>query len=136
MTKKNLKWRLSKLPTSEEVLNLVKDKVITNEEARDILFTEETEKEVSLEDAKKEIKFLKEIIEKLSDRNKIIETIRYIEKPYYYVQPWFQSYAVWCGSNISVGNSTCSTLTSTGSGGTLLGAINSNATNANFSAIN
>ena len=81
MTK--LKWRLGKLPTPNEVSDLVRDKIITQEEAREILFSEETEATKTTEELKTEIKFLKELVEKLADNNKIVETIRYIEKPYY-----------------------------------------------------
>ena len=42
---KNLKWRLSKLPTPDEVRELVKDKIITQDEAREILFSQETDEE-------------------------------------------------------------------------------------------
>ncbi len=126
--KKNLKWRLTKLPTSEEVNSLVLSKIISQEEARDILFTEENEEEKSVSALKAEVKFLKELIEKLGNRTEIIEKIRYIEKPYY-VQPWYQPYQVWCSSG---------SLTGASSGGTMYlsntsGA--SNAINASFSAI-
>lgn len=94
MTKK-LNWRLGKLPTPEEVANLIKDEIITKEEARDILFSEVEEKEESIEDLKSEVKFLRELIEKLADRKQIVETIKYIEKPY--VQwGWYNPYQVWC----------------------------------------
>ena len=36
MMTKDLKWRLSKLPTPDELRGLVKDKIITQEEARDL----------------------------------------------------------------------------------------------------
>ena len=111
MTKKNLKWRLSKLPTPDEVRELVKDKILTNEEAREILFSEEIENEKSSEDLKQEIKFLKELVEKLSNNNRsqIIETIRYIEKPYNNYQ-WIQPYVSWCSSNCTSGASGNSSL--------------------------
>lgn len=97
---KNLKWRLGKLPTPDEVLKLVNDKLITKEEARDILFNEETVEEKSIDDLKMEIKFLKELVEKLGNRSQIIETIRYIEKPYYNYN-WIQPYSSWCSSGSS-----------------------------------
>lgn len=97
--KTNLKWRLGKLPTSEEVRELVKDKLITHDEAREILFNNETIEEKSVADLKSEVKFLKEIIEKLSDRNKIVEVIRTVE--HHYPQPWIQQYTTWCGSNVA-----------------------------------
>ena len=49
MTKK-LNWRLSKLPTPDEVRELVKDKIITQEEAREILFKEDTKEERNKEE--------------------------------------------------------------------------------------
>jgi hypothetical protein len=39
MTNK-LVWRLSKLPTPSELTELVKEKIITQEEAKEILFSE------------------------------------------------------------------------------------------------
>ena len=58
MTKTKLIWRLNKLPTTEELRELVKDKIITNEEARDILFNFESEEDRDSESLKSEIKFL------------------------------------------------------------------------------
>lgn len=132
MTKK-LKWRLTKLPTSEEVNTLVLSKIISQEEARDILFTETDEKEKSVSDLEVEVKFLKELIEKLGNRTQIIENIRYIEKPYY-VQPWYQPYQVWCSSGnqnqLSAGTSGTMYLSSNASSGNVENAID-----VNFSAI-
>ena len=116
-----LKWRLGKLPTPDEVLKLVNDKLITKEEARDILFNEETEEVKSIDDLKQEIKFLKELIEKLGNRSQIVEHIRYIEKPYY-IQPWYQPYQVWCGG----------TITTTGTSGTMYLSNDTTTTGASF----
>ena len=58
MTKKKLKWRLSKLPTAKEVQELLDAKIISKEEARAIFFTEEDEKEQDFESLNSEIKFL------------------------------------------------------------------------------
>jgi hypothetical protein len=98
MTKK-LIWRLSKLPTVEELQNLVDNKVITKEDQRGILFTTEEVEERDKKSLENEIKFLKELVDKLSNKNyqPIIETIKYIEKPIYN-QPWFRPYEVWCGT--------------------------------------
>ena len=57
MTKK-IVWRLSKLPTADELRELVKDKIITQEEAREILFNLETEEERDKKSLESEIKFL------------------------------------------------------------------------------
>lgn len=101
-----LKWRLSKLPTVDELLKLVSDKIITQEEAKEILFNKETESERDIESYKQEIKFLKEVIEKLGSRNQIVEVVReYV--PHYINTPFIQPYGIWCGSSgITAGGNT------------------------------
>lgn len=97
----SLKWRLSKLPTVDELLKLVNDKVITQEEAKEILFNKETETERDIESYKQEIKFLKEVIDKLSDRGRIVEVVKeYV--PRYIHTPFYQPYWTYCtsGSNL------------------------------------
>lgn len=101
-----LKWRLSNLPTSNEIIALIANKIITQEEAREILFSEETQEDRNKESLKSEIKFLRELVEQLSrNRKEIVERIRYVEKPYY-KWDWWNSYATWCtatpANNISV----------------------------------
>lgn len=104
MTKKEtLKWRLSKLPTSDEVLALIKDGVITKDEGKEILFTTEREEERDEASLKAEIKFLRELVENLASKqtDRIIETIKYVEKPYNRYD-WCKPYLVWCSSNNAV----------------------------------
>ena len=100
---KNLKWRLSKLPTVEELLQLVKDKVITQEEAKEVLFSSETEEDRDKDSLKEEIKFLKQVVENLSRNNsaRIVEIIREVEKPWK-PYPWYQPYQAWCGTGDSI----------------------------------
>lgn len=96
MTKKTMmKWRLSKLPTPDEIMNLVSNKILTQEEAREILFSSTEEDTESL---KSEIKFLRELINKLSTQTKIVENIRYIERPYYQY-PWWGQYSSYCSAS-------------------------------------
>jgi hypothetical protein len=93
-----LNWRLSKLPTPEEVSKLVNDKIITHDEAREILFSSEEVEERDKKSLESEIKFLREIIERLSnDKNRIVEVIREVEKPIYIKTPWWNDYYTWCG---------------------------------------
>ena len=94
-----LKWRLSSLPTPDEVRALVIDEVITKDEAREILFSSETEQERDKKSLEAEIKFLRELVEKLSNQQstKIIETIKYIESPYRRWD-WYKPYEIWCSS--------------------------------------
>lgn len=109
--KTKLIWRLTKLPTADELLKLVEAKIITNEEAKEVLFSEETQEDVEAKDLKAEIKFLKELVEQLSKNNqpKIIEVIREVHKPwrnYDWFQPYYnwslndgRAYAVTCNAN-------------------------------------
>ena len=99
MKKNKLKWRLGKLPTSEEVIELVKHKLITNEEAKEILFNLEEDEVVEKEALEAEIKFLRQLVERLStSRTQIVETIKYVEKPYYKWE-WHKPYEVWCNAD-------------------------------------
>lgn len=93
----SLKWRLGKLPTPDEVLKLLNEKLITKEEARDILFNQETEEDLKTEDLKQEIKFLRELVEKLSTKTETVKIIREIQQPYYH-WGWYQPYTVYCGT--------------------------------------
>jgi hypothetical protein len=95
--KNKLVWRLGKLPSVEELLKLVNDKIITNEEMRDVLFNSETEEEVDKKSLEGEIKFLRELVTKLSTKSQIIETVRTIQ-PTYIAQPWYSPYVTWCSS--------------------------------------
>ena len=104
MTKK-LSWRLSKLPTAEEVRELVKDKIITQDEARDILFTNDdtSTTEKTYKDLEDEIKFLRALVDKLSQQNyhHLVEVIKTIEVPIYIEKPWYKPYIAWCSNEIS-----------------------------------
>lgn len=110
MTKKTI-WRLAKLPTPDEVRELVKDSIITKDEARDILIGSGED----IKSLKEEIEFLRKLVDNLSNqlsisRTQIVETIKYVEKPYYRYD-WYQPYKVWC----STGNAMSATFQSVGS---------------------
>ena len=139
MTKTKLQWRLKTLPTVEELQNLVKDKIITQDEARGILFNNETEETRDSESLKSEIKFLRELVEKLSKgETRIIEVIKEINVPYY-ERRWYKPYEVWCGT-LTYNNSGSSTvLYNSGTSGVNLNADTTcglnNAVNASFTSI-
>jgi len=101
-------WRLKEQPTTESLRELVKSGILTNDEAREILFSQEEQSSRDLESYKQEIKFLKEVIEKLGDRTKIIEIVKeYV--PHYITQPFYQPYYFYCnGSSITSGATGCS----------------------------
>lgn len=103
--KTKLVWRLGKLPSPEELRGLVTDKIITNEEARDILFNAETEEDRDKKSLESEIKFLRDMVEKLSNNSgRIIEVIKEIQIPYY-KQRWYKPYEIWCMDAIPAGSS-------------------------------
>ena len=131
MTKK-LSWRLSKLPTVEELQQLVKDEIITKEEAREVLFSDRELEDVK--SLKQEIKFLKKLTEKLADSpDKIIETIRYIEKPYF-ERHWYRPYDTWCSNTSYLSGAGTIDLVGNSSG-TALTANYTDAVNTSFSSI-
>ena len=97
MTKKErLIWRLKETPTSQNLRELVQDGILSKDEAREILFSSETVEDRDKESLKSEIKFLRELIEKLANTQKVVEIIREIDKPYWRKYPWHDPYVVWC----------------------------------------
>ena len=130
----NLKWRLGKLPTVEELLSLINNKLITQEEAKAMLFS--SEKEVDVKSLEEEIKFLRGLVEQLSKNNssRIVEVIREVESPWR-KYPWYNPYIVWC-SNTLGGASTSSSVTYT-SGNNAVNDFTTNSieTNKAFSSI-
>lgn len=131
-----LKWRLSALPETHEVAHLVKEGILTKEEAREILFSLETDEDRDKKSLQEEIKFLRELVQKLSNNqtSKIVETIRYVEKPYTKFE-WYQPYYVYA---YSTGNSGLTSSTGygttnaiyTSTGGTTTGTYTLNASGA------
>ena len=101
----NLKWRLSKLPTVEELTSLEEKKILTKEEVKKILFNNETVEDIDKDSLKGEIKFLRELIEKLADKAKIVSTV-YEYHHTYETKPWYQPYYYWCSSGTCGGNYT------------------------------
>lgn len=92
----SLSWRLSKLPTVEELLQLVKDKIITQEEAKEILFKNDTKEDRDKKDLETEIEFLRNLIEKLSNNNRaVIQPYIHYYQPTYTSNPWYKVYATW-----------------------------------------
>ena len=116
MTKKII-WRLKESPTTEKLSQLVKDSILTKDEAREILFNLTDESERSIESYQQEIKFLREIIDKLSSREKIVEIVK---EYHHYDYPWYQPYWIWTSCNDSRQSSTDTLTIGTYSGSTAL----------------
>lgn len=94
---KKLIWRLSRLPDALELQALVKDGIMTKEEAREILFKHEDDKEPKSEELKSEIEFLRKLVESLSkgNLNRVTEYIYTYPNPNH---PWYQPYYGWCST--------------------------------------
>jgi hypothetical protein len=116
MTKKII-WRLGEKPSTKSLQELVSCGILNKEEAREILFNYEEADERSIESFKQEIKFLRELVEKLSNRTQIVGVIKEVYKPYYNYQ-WYVPYYNYCGG--VTGITTCD-----GQSGTLIVSGNS-----------
>ena len=109
---KKIVWRLASLPTAGDLRQLVDNDIISKDEAREILLNFEEVNDRDKKSFESEIKFLRELVEKLSSNQggtKVVETIKYIEKPYYSYE-WYKPYVTWCNSSI---NHICTTQTGT-----------------------
>ena len=123
---KKLVWRLREQPTSKMLQELVLSSILTKDEAREILFSSETQGDRDKKSLESEIKFLRELVEKLSNsRSQIVTTIKEIEVPIYRRYPWYKPYEVWCNTTGGSGTITL--------GGTL--HADGTATTSNFSNI-
>lgn len=67
LDEKNLKWRLSSKPTREDVIIMLDKQIITKEEARQMLFSEESTNE-KIQALEEQVTFLKSVIEKLPNQ--------------------------------------------------------------------
>lgn len=129
--KTKIKWRLSKLPTPSELAELVKNKIITQEEAYEVLFDQQTEEDVDADALKAEIKFLRKVVEDLSQSQSRTVTVieKYIKQ--YPTYTWTQPYQIWCSTGAGV--STNSVYTATGSNSINLAGTSSALTTASSS---
>lgn len=66
-----LKWRLAKQPTLDDVTTMLDKGIIEKDEARQILFSKEVKDETSDREAalKEQIKFLEGVVDKLANRS-------------------------------------------------------------------
>jgi hypothetical protein len=97
MKKTKLVWRLSNRPKVEEITLLHEKGLLTKDEAKEILFSEQTQEDREKDSLDAEIKFLKEIIESLSRGTVYREVIRQV--PYYYQKyDWYEPTITWCNS--------------------------------------
>ena len=99
---KKLVWRLKEQPSSESLMKLVADGLLTKDEAREMLFSSETEEDRDKKSLESEIKFLRSLVEQLSQKrvDNIIKVIEEVRIPYVR-SPWYRHYDIWCNATNS-----------------------------------
>lgn len=123
-TKKKIVWRLKEQPTADALRELVKDQILSKDEAREILLSQEEQEDRDKKSLESEIKFLRELVAQLSERSQIVKQVEIIEHRYD-KYPWFQPYAVWCyaGNSASAGPTYTLSAAATGSS-TMVATVN------------
>jgi hypothetical protein len=136
-----IKWRLSKLPTPSELVELVNNKLVTQEEAKEILFTQEDEKTVETSELKSEIEFLRHLVEELAQKKTATTTpvtIIHECRKKYSDYTWYQPYYNWTSSGtggITCNGTSLTNLATTTAGYSHTGENGSLTTTQNFSDI-
>lgn len=105
---KKLVWRLATRPTTDEVIKLLDAKILTKDEAREILVEEKDDKKLSSDtekDLKDELALLRKLVFKLADMN-IVGVYPYILKEIQVLpsSPWVQPWVTYCCSANVVDN--------------------------------
>lgn len=111
-----LKWRLANKPTLKDVEKMLDLEIISKEEARQMLFSEETENE-KIKALEEQVEFLKSVIDKMPYNSPQV-VYQYITR---YVPQYTWTGTPWHGTTVLVGSNTVKTLASAGTGGTLTG---------------
>lgn len=135
-TTKKLVWKLKDLPTGDELASLVEQKVITPEEAREIILSEEKVDSNALKAKEEEIKFLRDLVDTLARRHNGWTTIYHEYErltpryPVWYTsyQPLMQTYSKTFGPTLSLGGVTATS-------GTMTNAVNTVQSYASNSSI-
>ena len=83
-----LVWRLKEQPTTEKLRELVKDEIITKDEARDILFNK-VDNDERVKSLKEQVEFLEKVVKALSEKGTTINNFPAITYyPKHPVQYW------------------------------------------------
>jgi len=69
--KEKLSWRLPQLPSGEEVAALVEQKVLTTDEAREIVLKKDNKVEDDIKDLKEQVEFLKGVIQTMANNGNV-----------------------------------------------------------------
>lgn len=112
MTKK-LNWKLKQLPTASEVADLVDKKIITAQEAKDMLFSdfvpESSDPKKEVDALKKQIEFLEELVKELSKNRGQVLTPVYIDR-------WVRRFEPYTPYWMSTGGTTVTSAATSGKG--------------------
>ena len=109
---KKLIWKLKDLPNADSIASLVDTKVITPQEARDILFRKDTKQSDEVEALKEMVKSLQELVKDLllrQDRVQFVPYTKIVEVPAR-TKPYWDKYwtnGVTYGNTMSTASSTC-----------------------------
>lgn len=148
MTKKNLTWRLKDLPDAIDVAELVDKKIITPEEARDLLFNEGKNEGKKIKELEEEVKFLRDLCDSLANKANswpiIVEKYReYVPRyPYWYrrYEPIVITYDSTTSKDFGVGSAISAngkhTLTTGSTGTTYSVAVGGSSTIKGLSSLN
>lgn len=105
--KKTLNWRLKDLPDAVDVAELVDKKVITPEEARQLLFNEGKDEGKKVKELEEEVRFLRDLCDKLAAKSGGWTTVVHEYRNYKPLYPtWYGAYG---GVINAVGDTTTST---------------------------
>lgn len=136
MTKKtNLNWRLKDLPDAVDVAELVDKKIITPEEARELLFNEGKDDSKKVKELEEEVKFLRDLCDKLAAKSNGWPTII---REYHDYRP---RYPAWYANYQTVMTSTPNQYTinagsTSGSGGLATGTLTTASSTKMLSSLN
>lgn len=136
MSTKKLVWRLKEQPSSESLRQLVTDGLLTKEEAREMLFSSETEEDRDKKSLESEIKFLRSLVDQLSKNNntRIVEVVKEIQVPYSKWN-WYKPYEVWCTNTTQDFKDTNTVFCNSGNGNKLNASATLNTMSKAFSDI-
>jgi hypothetical protein len=87
----NLVWRLKEQPTTESLRQLVKDQILTKDEARQILFSKDNSND-KMNALKEQVKFLEDLVKNLSTNHGTTWINNYpAYTPVYPVRYWYST---------------------------------------------
>lgn len=95
-TKTKTIWRLANRPTPQEVIDLKTAGLLTHDEAREILISQEEQEDRDKKSLQEEIKFLRSLVQNLANnRYQIVNALGNISTPNLPSQPWYVPYQQW-----------------------------------------